>query len=107
MPTTNPTGYETYIYTHRQYTIGIEDNRQYRGKLHEPKDLPKPEKFGDDSPYIMIEPSYAFNSDDVFIMIKGGTTLKLSRIIAEQLRDALERVCQKPKQTNREGTERE
>lgn len=95
MPTTDATGFETYIYDHKQHIGSNEDTRQYLGRLHDPAKLPDPKAIGDDAPLFMIEPSYATGSTDVFIMGKGHV-LRLSRAIAEQLRDALIKVCQKP-----------
>ena len=68
MPTSNPTGYETYIYDH--------------GPLH-------------DSPRIMVEPCYESQSKDVWLYFRDGPGIMLPRLIAEQLRDALIKVCQK------------
>lgn len=98
MPTTNPTGYETYIYDHKQYWGTTKDTRQHQGALHDPSSLPDPEKHDDNAPFMMIEPCYASESNDVFIHFRNGTSMMLSRSIAEQIRDAFVKVCEKPKQ---------
>jgi hypothetical protein len=95
MPTTHPTGYETYIYDHKQYHSVDDDDRQHQGPLHDPKKLPPPECDSHTSPFIMVEPSGAYNSNEVWLRFQGhGITLP--RFIAEQLRDALIKVCEKP-----------
>jgi hypothetical protein len=101
MPTNNPTGYETYIYDHKSYPNSPYDGKQYRddrqhqGPLHDPSKLPDPESEGDRGPFIMVEPCYASESKDVFIHFRHGHSFMLPRIIAEQLRDALIKVCEK------------
>lgn len=106
MPTTNPTGYETYLYDHRQYPgepwpagSPVHESRQHAtAPLHDPKSLPKPEKDSDTSPRVMVEPCYRSYSNDVWLYFKEGHSIWLTREMAEQLRDALIRVCEKPKQ---------
>ena len=94
MPSLNPTGHETYIYDHRQYQ-NWHESRQHLGKLHDQYKLPAPEKDGDSAPLIMVEPSYASDSTDVFLHFREGHSIILPRFIAEQLRDALAKVCEK------------
>lgn len=43
MPTNKPTGFETYIYDHKQYTGSDLDNRPYLSPSHDPQKLPPPE----------------------------------------------------------------
>ena len=104
MPTNNPTGYETYIYDHKAYPGSDADYRQHRGPLHDPAKLPSPECDLDTAPFIMIEPCYASGSNDIWLYFRDGKSLMLSRYLAEQLRDALIKICQKPvnrtKETN-------
>lgn len=102
MPTCTPTGFETNIYDHKQFPHSNEDTRQYLGVLHNPELLPPPKSDSDSTPLIMIEPSYASGSNDVFIHIRYGHSFTFPRSIAEQLRDALIKVCEKPihEQTN-------
>lgn len=101
MPTNAPTGYETYIYDHRQYPHPnwngiIHEDRQYAtAPLHDPKSLPKPECDRDSSPRIMVEPRYASESNDVWLYFREGHSIILTRLMAEQLRDALIKVCEK------------
>jgi hypothetical protein len=97
MPSSNPTGYETYIYDHRAYPRSLDDHRQFRGPQHDPERLPLPEEDIDTTPLIMVEPSYATGSDEIVLMFRYGSTMFLPRQIAEQLRDALAKVCEKPK----------
>ena len=92
MPTTDPTGYETYIYDHND---GVPDKRQFQGPLHDPTKLPKPECAEHVGPFIMVEPSYAYGSNDVFVHFRNSPSIMLNREIAEQLRDALMKVCEK------------
>lgn len=93
MPTNMPTGKETYIYSHKQHPGCGTDDRQYRGQLHDTLMLPKPECENHVAPLIMIEPSYAKDSTDVFLHFReGGVTMFLSKSVAEQLRDALTKV---------------
>lgn len=94
MPSGNPTGKETYIYDHKQYPRTNQENRQHLGPLHNPETLPDPENDNHSSPLIMIEPSYASGSTDVFIHFRHGQSFMLPQIIAQQLRDALIKVCQ-------------
>jgi hypothetical protein len=95
MPSSNPTGYETYIYDHKQYPMGDHESRQHLGKLHDVSKLPPPESDYDTGPLIMVEPSYASGSTDVFLHFREGKSFFLPRSIAEQLRDALAKVCEK------------
>ena len=95
MPAYPATGYETYIYDHRAYPGCLNDRREHRGPLHDPSKLPPPENDSDTTPLIMVEPSYASGSDDVFLFFRGGNIVTLPRFIVEQLRDALEKVCKK------------
>ncbi len=76
MPTTHPTGFETYIH-----------------------DLPQPKNDEDTGLLIMVEPSYASGSDDVYVFVSGVGGKTMSREIAEQFRDALIKVCSKPKKS--------
>ncbi len=96
MSSNNSTGYETYIYDHKQYPGNDIDTRLHQGVLHNPGALPPPMCNEDTSPLIMVEPSYASDASDVFIMCRHGVTLTLSREVAEQLRDALIKVCKLP-----------
>ncbi len=106
MPTNAPTGFETYIYDHRQYpgepwpagSPVWEDRQHANAPLHDPKSLPKPECDSDASPRIMIEPCYASYSNNVWLYFREGHSIMLLRLMAEQLRDALIKVCEKPKQ---------
>jgi len=104
MPTNNPTGYETYVYDHRQYPHANYDGTIYESRqhanapLHDPKSLPKPECDNDSLPRVMVEPCYASRSNDVWLYFREGHSIMLPRIMAEQLRDALIKVCEKPKQ---------
>jgi hypothetical protein len=104
MPTSNPTGFETYIYDHRQYANPDWHKPIYEGRqhatapLHDPQSLPKPKCDSDSSPRIMVEPSYASYSNDVWLYFREGYSIMLPRLMAEQLRDALIKVCEKPKQ---------
>ena len=93
MPTNIPTGFETYIYDHKQFFSNYDD-RQYNRS--DPKKLPFPEKHQDNFPFIMIEPCYASGSNNVWVHFRDEYSTLLSRDIAEQLRDALIRACQKP-----------
>jgi len=101
MPSSNPTGFETYIYDHKCFPgkrydgQEFEDHRQHQGPLHDPKSLPPPENDYQTGPLIMVEPCYASESNDVWIHFRHGSSMMLPRIIAEQLRDALIKVCQK------------
>jgi hypothetical protein len=96
MPSSNPTGYETYIYDHKQYPSCDEETRQHCGKLHDPKKLPPPTEDHHTSPLFMVEPSYSYATpNDVVIMGKFGPSLTLTRYVAEQLRDAFIKVCEK------------
>jgi hypothetical protein len=107
MPSLTPTGFETYIYDHKQYTqlafAGWDnprgdspDTRQHLGELHNPANLPSPESDNDSGPFVMVEPSYATGSNDVFLMFRNGHTMVLTRSMAEQLGNALIKVCKKP-----------
>lgn len=106
MPTNAPTGFETYIYDHRQYPgepwpagSPVHESRQHCGPLHDPQSLPVPECDDHTIPLIMVEPCYASYSNEVWIHFKRGPhSMMLPRLIAEQLRDALIKVCEKPKQ---------
>jgi hypothetical protein len=104
MPTNAPTGYETYIYDHKQYPGTnykgeIYENRQHaNAPLHDPKTLPAPEHDSHSSPRVMVEPCYASESNDVWLYFREGHSIMLPRLMAEQLRDALIKVCEKPKQ---------
>ena len=104
MPSLMPTSYETYIYDHRQYPTPdwngtIHESRQHaNAPLHDPKSLPKPERDNDSSPRVMVEPSHASYSNDVWLYFREGYSIMLPRLMAEQLRDALIKVCEKPKQ---------
>ena len=103
MPTISPTGYETYIYDHREFPGVPDDPRQFQGPLHDPVNLPPPECDLHRSPLIMIEPSGATGSDEVWIHFRIGPSMMLPRLIAEQLRDALVKVCEKPKVVSLDG----
>jgi hypothetical protein len=96
MPTDKPTGYETYIYDHKAYPRGDSEDRQYCGKAHDPAKLPPPKCDNDTTPVIMVEPCYASESNDVWIHFRNRSSVMLPREIAEQLRDALVKVCEKP-----------
>lgn len=104
MPTNAPTGFETYIYDHRQYShpdhdgTVHEDRQHATAPLHDPKMLPVPQNSGDTSPRVMVEPCYASESNDVWLYFREGYSIILTRLMAEQLRDALIKVCEKPKQ---------
>lgn len=101
MPTNNPTGYETYIYDHKSHPNSaydgkqFQDDRQYQGPLHDPSKLPDPESDNDRIPLVMVEPCYASESKDVWLYFRQGHSIMLPRLIAEQLRDALIKVCGK------------
>jgi len=96
MPSNSPTGFETYIYDHKQFPGSDEDYRQHLGKLHDPKRLPAPVNDNQTGPFIMVEPSHSSQSNDVFILFRGLHAAVLDRYTAEQLRDALIKVCEKP-----------
>ncbi len=104
MPTNAPTGFETYVYDHCQYPgephngVVWEDRQYANALLHDPKSLPKPECNNDTLPCIMVEPCYASHSNDVWLYFREGHSIMLTRAMAEQLRDALIKVCQKPKE---------
>jgi hypothetical protein len=94
-----PTGYETYIYDHKMYRSSDEEHRQHCGPLHNPSNLPKPENDCQTSPLIMVEPCYAKVLDcrnDVWLYFRQGYSVMLQRQVAEQLRDALIKVCEAP-----------
>lgn len=93
MPTSHPTGFETYVYSHQW---GGYPHPQHIAENFDKTRLPKAESEDQVYPVIMVEPSYATNDDDIFLMFSGGLTKKLPRYCAEQLRDALIKVCQKP-----------
>lgn len=103
MPSSDPTGYETYIYDHRAYPGTFEDRRSHQGPLHDPSKLPPPESDFDTGPLIMVEPSYASASDEVYLHFRGGPSMMLPRSVAEQLRDALVRVCKKSPNERKES----
>lgn len=96
MPTNLPTGFETYIYSHKDYSY--DDLRQHLGKSHDPNKLPMATNAFQTSPLIMVEPCYANRSNDIFLYFRDDVSVILNRYTAEQLRDALVKVCEKPLQ---------
>ncbi len=92
MPSSNPTGFETYIYSHKDI---FTERRSYLGQLHDPEKLPLATCDYETGPLIMVEPSYAHKSTEVFLHFRAGHSIMLDRYTAEQLRDALIKVCQK------------
>lgn len=94
MPSNIPSGYETYIYDHKQFPSGDDETRPHIGKLHDVSKLPPPESAYDTSPLIMVEPDYASGSTDIFLHFREGNhSFFLPRLFAEQLRDALSKIC--------------
>lgn len=97
MPSSNPSGYETNIYSHRDEGMW-EENRSHRAPSYDANKLPIASSAYERGPLIMVEPSYATKSNGVWLHIRGHGSFSIDRYTAEQLRDALIKVCQKPLQ---------